>query len=146
MSRARTNFLSDYAMRTRSVFAGIAAVLISLAIVSAAARNLAPIPAPDQAQSRLHIQITGGDDNKPVAEASVYIKFAKDHKSEKGKLTELNIKTNQEGIAQSPQIPQGKILIQVIAPGWKTYGEWHDIAQEEQNIEIHLVRPTTRWY
>ncbi len=146
MSRARTNSLSSYAMRTRCVLAGTAVVLISLAIASAAARNLAPIPAPDQAQSRLHIQITGGDDNKPVAEASVYIKFAKDHKSEKGKLTELNIKTNQEGIAQSPQIPQGKILIQIIAPGWKTYGEWQDIAQEEENIAIHLVRPTTRWY
>jgi hypothetical protein len=146
MSPRNTNSLSVCGVRTRPVFAGVVALLVSFAAVCAAARNLTPIPTPEQAQSRLHIQITGGDDNKPVAEASVYIKFAKDHKSEKGKLTELNIKTNQEGIAQSPQIPQGKILIQVIAPGWKTYGEWHDIAQEEQNIEIHLVRPTTRWY
>jgi hypothetical protein len=99
-----------------------------------------------QPQSRLRIEVTGGDDNKPVVQASVYIKFGKDPKSEKGKLTELNIKTNQEGIAQSPDVPQGKILIQIIAPGWKTYGEWHDITEQEQKIQIHLVRPSTKWY
>ena len=46
------------------------------------------------------------------------------------KKAELDLKTNQEGIARSPEIPQGKILVQIVAPGWKTYGEFHDIAEQ----------------
>ena len=89
--------------------------------------------------SRLRIEVTGGDNNKPVADASVYLRFPKDKK------VELDLKTNQEGVTRSPEIPQGKILIQIVAPGWKTYGEYHDATESEQTIQIHLARPT-RWY
>ena len=90
--------------------------------------------------SRLRIEITGGDENKPVPDASVYLRFPKDKKGE------LDLKTNLEGVARSPEIPQGRILIQIVASGWKTYGEYHDISESEQTIQIHLVKPTTRWY
>ena len=30
------------------------------------------------------------------------------------------------------------ILIQIVAPGWKTYGQRFDIEQAEQTIPIHL--------
>jgi hypothetical protein len=104
-------------------------------------------PAPDKsavpdrhATSRLRIEVTGGDTNKPVADASVYLRFPEKKKEE------LDLKTNQEGVARSPEIRQGKVLIQIVAPGWKTYGEYHDATEAEQTIQIHLVRPTTRWY
>ncbi len=90
--------------------------------------------------SHLRIEVTGGDNNKPVADASVYMRFPKEKK------VELDLKTNQEGVTRSPEIPQGKILIQIVAPGWKTYGEYHDVTESEQNIQIHLLKPTTRWY
>ncbi|PYU24880.1 MAG: hypothetical protein DMG30_07370 [Acidobacteria bacterium] len=90
--------------------------------------------------SHLRIEVTGGDANKPVAEASVYLRFPKERK------VELDLKTNQEGVARSPEIAQGKVLIQIVAPGWKTYGEYHDVSESEQTIQIHLVKPTTRWY
>lgn len=92
------------------------------------------------ATSRLRIEVTGGDTNKPVADASVYLRFPEKKKDE------LDLKTNQEGIARSPEIRQGKVLIQIVAPGWKTYGEYHDATEAEQTIQIHLVRPPTRWY
>lgn len=92
------------------------------------------------ATSRLRIELTGGDENKPVADASIYLRFPAQKK------VELDLKTNQEGIARSPEIPQGKILIQVVAPGWKTYGEYHDISESEQTIQIHLVKPPIKWY
>jgi hypothetical protein len=75
-----------------------------------------------------------------VDNASVYLRFPKEKK------VELDLKTNQEGVARSPEIPQGKVLIQIVAPGWKTYGEYHDVSESEQTIQIHLVRPTTKWY
>ena len=87
--------------------------------------------------TRLTITVTGGDEKKPVADASVYLKYLK---------IELNLKTNQEGITHSPDIPQGKVLIQIVAPGWKTFGEYYDLQEENQTVEIHLERPTTKWY
>ena len=74
--------------------------------------------------------MTGGDANKPVSEASVYLRYANDKKAE------LDLKTNQEGIARSPEIPQGKILVQIVAPGWKTYGEFHDVTENEQTVQV----------
>jgi hypothetical protein len=92
------------------------------------------------ATSRLRIELTGGDENKPVADASIYLRFPDQKK------VELDLKTNQEGIARSPEIRQGKVLIQVVAQGWKTYGEYHDVTESEQTIQIHLVKPPIKWY
>jgi hypothetical protein len=115
--------------------------LAVMASTLAAQSEKAPAPAEKRnVTSRLRIEVTGGDQNKPVADASVYLRIAKDKKSE------MDLKTNQEGVARSPEIPQGRVLIQIVAPGWKTYGEYHDISESEQTIQIHLARPTTRWY
>ena len=99
-----------------------------------------PAVADKHATSRLRIEVTGGDANKPVADASVYLRFPEKKKDE------LDLKTNLEGVARSPEIRQGKVLIQIVAPGWKTYGEYHDANEPEQTIQIHLLRPTTHWY
>jgi hypothetical protein len=95
---------------------------------------------------RVRIEVTGGDENKPVPDASVYLKFSQERKVLKDRAIEFNLKTNQEGVARSPEIPKGKILIQIVAPTWKTFGEYYDVNQDEQTIQIHLVRPTTKWY
>lgn len=96
--------------------------------------------------SRVRIEVTGGDENKPVPDASVYLKFVEDRKLLKDRTIEFNLKTNQEGIALSPEVPKGKILIQIAVPGWKTYGEYFELNQDEQTIQVHLVRPSTKWY
>lgn len=94
---------------------------------------------------KLQIHVTTKDD-KPIPEASVYVRF-----NESGgflhhdKLAELDLKTNQDGTAKVPAIPQGRIMIQVIAKGWHTFGQWYDIAQEAQLIEIKL-EPPPHWY
>jgi len=90
--------------------------------------------------SRLRIELTGGDSNKPVADASIYLRFPEQKK------VEFDLKTNQDGIARSPEIRQGKVLIQVVAQGWKTYGEYHDVTESEQTIQIHLLKPPIKWY
>jgi hypothetical protein len=99
----------------------------------------APAPTP-----RLTIEVTGGDANKPVENASVYLKTEEEHLI-KNKKTEENVKTNQEGIAHVPQPPTGRVLIQVIADGWKPFGHWFDVNDPKQVIKIHLDRPP-KWY
>jgi hypothetical protein len=99
----------------------------------------------DTKDSRLTIVVTGGDEKKPVDSASVYIRYVEEHKLGKDKKIEMNLKTNQSGVCHVPVIPPGKFVIQVIADGWKTYGEYYDVNQAEQTINITLVRPP-KWY
>ena len=94
---------------------------------------------------RLTIVVTGGDEKKPVDSASVYVRYVEEHKRGKDKKIEMNLKTNQSGVCHVPVIPPGNFLVQVIADGWKTYGEYYDINQTEQTINITLVRPP-KWY
>src|SRR5271165_4024435 len=91
--------------------------------------------------NRLTIEVTGGDANKPIENASVYVKTVEQHSVLKDKKTELNVKTNQSGVAHIPDAPVGRVLIQVVAGGWKSYGHWHDIADPKVVIKIHLERP-----
>jgi hypothetical protein len=100
---------------------------------------------PSSKDVRLTIVVTGGEDKKPIDSASVYVRYVEEHKHGKDKKIEMNLKTNQSGICHVPVIPPGKFVVQVIADGWKTYGEYYDINQTEQTINITLVRPP-KWY
>ena len=102
-------------------------------------------PAKPSATAQLRIELTGGDAKKPVADASVYLKFTEDRLL-RDKRVEFNLKTNQNGVARSPVIPKGRVLIQIVAPGWKTFGQWYEIDRDEQVIQINIDRPTTRWF
>lgn len=101
----------------------------------------------DQPAPTTKITIHVSDPNgNPVGQASVYVRFNQTvgvfHKD---KLAELDLKTNNDGSCKVPPIPQGKIMIQVIAKGWRTYGEWYDIEHAEETVPIKLqARP--HWY
>ncbi len=85
---------------------------------------------------------------KPVDNASVIVKFVKGRSAVKfgAKIrTEWEMKTTQQGIAKVPSIPQGKILIQVIAKNYQTFGETFDVDQEEKTIEIKLNPPQDQY-
>jgi hypothetical protein len=96
-------------------------------------------------QARITIEVTGGDQETPVENASVYFKYIEEHKIKKNKTMELNVKTNREGMAHVPDAPLGRVLVQVLAEGWKTYGRWFDITDAKQTIKVHLERPP-KWY
>ena len=96
------------------------------------------------AVNRLTIEVSGGDDNKAVENASVYVKYV-ESRLLKDKKTELNVKTNREGMAHVADAPLGRALIQVVAEGWKTYGRWYEVTEPQQIIKVHLERPP-KWY
>ena len=99
----------------------------------------------DPTTTKLRIHVVSADD-KPVSNASVYVRFpVAGGLFHKDKLAELNLKTNEDGSVKVPDIPRGKILIQVVAKGWKTYGKWHEIDTEAMTIEIKLEQPA-HWY
>lgn len=102
-------------------------------------------PANSSDTALVRIEVTGGEAKKPVADASVYLKFTADGLL-RDKRIEFNLKTNQNGVARSPQIPKGRVLIQIVMPGWKTFGQYFEVDRDEQVIQINLERPTTRWF
>ncbi len=101
----------------------------------------------DQPQTKLRIEITAGEKSVPVDMASVYIRYVITDASKelKDKKFELNLKSNREGIASLPSLPRGKVTIQVIAPGWKTFGKIYELVDDEQTVKIHLEKPPS-WY
>jgi hypothetical protein len=113
------------------------------------AGNAPPMPEaqPQRAMSaaRVTIEVTGGEKDTPIENASVYLKYVEEHKLRKDKKYELNVKTNREGIAHVPDAPLGKVLVQIVAEGWKTYGKWYEITESKEPIKIHLERPP-KWY
>ena len=88
------------------------------------------------------------DSGKPVEQASVVVRFIKGHslvKLGKGIRREWELHTNQDGTAKIPPIPQGTILIQVIAKNYQTFGDTFDIDEEQKTVEIKLKPPQAQY-
>ncbi len=75
---------------------------------------------------------------KPVKNAEVVL-----HLVENGKQKQegMELKTHDDGKAEATGLPYGKVRIQVIAPGFKTYGEDFDLNQPNLEITIKLQKP-----
>lgn len=97
----------------------------------------------DDLTTRLRIEVKTQAGN-PIDRAAVVVRFIQGRSVTKlGKKIVKNweLRTNQEGWAKIPPIPQGKLLIQVIAKGYQTYGQTYDVNEEERTIEIKLNDP-----
>ncbi len=107
---------------------------------------LAVLPLAAADMTKLTILVTN-QDGKPVDRASVVVKFVQGRS--KIKFTKIRkeweLRTSQEGLAKIPTIPQGKILIQVIAKNYQTFGETFDVDEEEKTIPIKLKPPQQQY-
>ena len=85
---------------------------------------------------------------KPVDRASVVVRFVEGRSYVKlGKKirTTYELRTDQEGVAKIPEIPQGKIQIQVIAKNYQTFGKIFEVDEEEKTIEVKLNPPQPQY-
>jgi hypothetical protein len=85
---------------------------------------------------------------KPIEHASVIVKFVKGHSKVKLGIkirTEWELQTNQDGIAKIPPIPQGTILVQVIAKNYQTFGDNFEVREPERTIDITLNEPQPQY-
>jgi len=97
--------------------------------------------------TKLRIEVRNLED-KPVDRANVIVRFEGRSITKFGgkKLkTSWEMKTNQDGVVGIPPIPQGHILVQVIAKGYQTYGEKMEINEEEKTTEIKLKPPQSQY-
>jgi len=87
-------------------------------------------------------------EGKPIDRASVIVKFVEGRsviKLGKKIRTTFELRTDQDGLAKIPEIPQGKIQIQVIAKNYQTFGKVFDVDQEEKTVEINLNPPQAQF-
>jgi uncharacterized GH25 family protein len=97
--------------------------------------------------TKLNIQVKT-QSGRPVDRASVVVRFVKGHsvvKLGKAIRTTFELRTNQEGEANIPTIPQGQIRIQVIAKGYQTFGQVFDVDEEQITIPITLNPPQQQY-
>jgi preprotein translocase subunit SecD len=59
--------------------------------------------------------------------------------------TSYDLRSNQEGEAKIPTIPQGKIKILVNAKGYQTYGDVLEIYEEQKTVEVKLNPPQPQY-
>lgn len=102
------------------------------------------VPAFSADKTRLTIAVKN-ELGKPIDRASVIVTFKQGRS-----LTRLGVvknqykwelRTSQEGTAKIPAIPQGKILVQVVATNYQTFGDLFEVDEDEKTIDITLKRP-----
>lgn len=96
--------------------------------------------------TRLTVHVTSAVSGKPIDRASVIVKFRSGINVNLKKIqTSWETKTNQEGTVTLPEMPQGKVQVQIIAQYYQTFGEVFVTDKPEQTIEIKLNPPQVQY-
>lgn len=115
----------------------VAASTISLSAQDSAHRGRKYKPPPPT--SKIEVTVVRDSDSKPIENASVIF----DLLGEKGN---MELKTNEDGKSVIDVIPLGsKLRLQIIAKGYKTYGEDYSIDKPEMAFGIRMKRPTEQY-
>jgi len=87
------------------------------------------------------------ESGRPIDHAEVVVRFVRGHVVFKLKAlrTTYELRTNQDGEAKVPEIPQGEIRVQVNAKGFQTFGQIFDVTEAEKNIDIKLNPPQQQY-
>lgn len=85
--------------------------------------------------SKVEVTILRAEDDKPIENAAVVFTL----QTEKGN---MELKTNEDGKAVLDVLPIGsKVLLQVLAKGYQTYGKEYDLDKSEVTLEVKMNRP-----
>ena len=86
--------------------------------------------------------------DKPVDNAAVILDFLGSHQVARlgrRKPIHWEVKTNQEGIAHFPPVPEGTVQLQVITQKYQTYGKKLDVEGGEKTLGITLLPPQKQY-
>jgi Carboxypeptidase regulatory-like domain len=89
--------------------------------------------------SNLKFVVVKDYNGKPVRNAAVVLHPVK--KNGKQEMGGLELKTDNDGKTNIDGIPYGQLRVQVLAPGFQTYGEDYEINKPELEITVKLKRP-----
>jgi hypothetical protein len=97
----------------------------------------------DGPTSLLNFVVVKDDNGKPVRSASVIMHPV----TQQGKQGHggMELKTDADGKSSFDGIPYGMLRVQVLAPGFQTYGEDFDINKPKMEFTIKLKRPQSQY-
>jgi hypothetical protein len=113
----------------------VAAFLFGLIGVAGAQLNEGP-------EAKLNFLVVKDDSGKPVRNAGVVM-----HPVNRGKQSRggYELKTDADGKADFDGVPYGPLRVQVLAPGFQTFGEDYDVNKPEMLITVKLKRPQKQY-
>ena len=120
-------------------------VVASMVLGWTAPKTAVAMPDKENPVSAVQIIVTGGEQNKPVDNASVYLRYDEPRFLRHPREIELDLKTDLKGIAKVNDVPRVKVLIQVVKDGWHPFGQYYVLHKEEETIKIKL-KPPPHWY
>jgi len=117
---------------------------LAVSVLALAALAAGALAAP---MTKINI-VVKNQSGKPVERASVVVRFIQGHsiiKLGKAVKTTFELRTSQDGEASIPSIPQGKILVQIIAKGYQTFGNTFEVTDPEKTLDITLNPPQQQY-
>ena len=110
---------------------------------------LASLPLIAAGPEKTLINVTVKDQHdKPLDNATVILDFLGSrqiHKLGRRRQTHWEVRTNQQGLAHFPPVPQGTIQVQVIAKNHQTFGKKFEIDTDQKAINIKLNPPQEQY-
>jgi len=119
----------------RRFIGGAAVLLLAVASVAVAQKDKDDVGP----TCWIYFTVVKDDNGKPIRNAAVVMHSVNAAgKQERGG---MELKTNPDGKADFDGIPYGMLRVQVLAPGFQTYGEDFDIEKDKTEITVKLKRP-----
>jgi hypothetical protein len=88
------------------------------------------------------IKVVKQETGKPIRNANVVLHPLSSKGKEEGN---INLKTDEEGKTSFNDLSYGKLRVQVIVSGRRTFGQDYDINQPKQEIKIKLQPPAEQY-
>ena len=126
--------------KMRTVIRAVAGLLGVFAMAGIAA---AQKDADTEPTAALNFLVIKDDNGKAIRSAAVIL-----HPVSKGGSQErggLELKTDADGMTGFDGIPYGKLRVQVLAPGFQTFGDDYDVNKAKMNFTIKLKRPQSQF-
>src|SRR6266536_5613521 len=118
----------------KSVLQAFSVVLVALAVAIPVAAKKKNEPL-----SSISFLVLRDENGKPIRNAAVVVHpVNEDGKQQRGG---IELKTDPEGKANYDGVPYGKMRIQVLAPGFQTYGDDYEVSQPTMDVTVKMKRP-----
>jgi hypothetical protein len=133
--------IEDYVKKQRKLFSTAGPLIVGLALVGywMGSPGLVRAQADEAPMSDLRFVVVRDYNGKPVRNAAVILHPV----TKKGRQSRggMELKTDNEGRTNIDGIPYGPLRIQVLAPGFQTFGEDYEINKPALEITVKLKRP-----
>lgn len=97
--------------------------------------------------STVTIQVLNPHD-RPVDNAEVILDFLGSHQVSKlGRKQRVHweTRTDQQGIAHFPSVPQGSVRLQINSPKYQTFGEKYEVDADQKRFDVKLNDPQPQY-